>query len=105
MVALAARPARLGHVRFRCADRDTRDAHVEPAALGPAALGPNAAAVPHADLLADVHTEAHARRAPRGALRRSVEETEERTDFRLGDTDPLTGAGHAYAAAIRATTP
>src|SRR5437879_5853246 len=99
MVALAARGARLRDVRFRRADRDTWNRHVEPAPLCPAALGPDAAAVADDDLLADVQTEAHSRGIARRTVRRSIEETEDRVELLLRDTDPFVSDGHAHAPA------
>src|SRR5207237_4981797 len=60
-------------------------------------------AVADDDLLADVETEAHARRVARGAVRRSVEETEDRVELFLRDTDPFVGDGDAHAAVVLRT--
>src|SRR5438093_884449 len=103
MVALAARGARLRDVRFRRADRDTWNRHVEPAPLCPAALGPDAAAVADDDLLADVQTEAHSRGIARRTVRRSIEETEDRVELLLRDTDPFVSDGHAHAPVVLGT--
>src|SRR5438046_9622706 len=93
MVALAARGARLHHIRFRRADRYTWDGHIQPAALRRAALGPDASAMAHHDLPADVETETHSRGVARGPPRAARRATEDRGAPVLGDRDPFIGHG------------
>src|SRR5438045_8885723 len=103
MVALAARGARLHHIRFRRADRYAWDGPSPPAAPRRAALGPDASAVAHHALPADVAPETHSRGVARGTIRRAIEETEDRVELLLGDPDPFVGHGEPHATIVLGT--
>src|SRR5205809_2439189 len=101
MGALAARRARLRHVGLGCAYRHARDHDIQRASLGSAALGADASGMAKDGLLADVEAQAHTRGIARRAIRRAVEETEDRLKLLRWDPDPLVGDGEPHPAVVR----
>src|SRR5919198_409657 len=63
-------------------------------------LRPDSAAVASDDLLADVEPESHPRGVASRAIRRSVEESEDRVELRLLDSDPAVAHVDVHAVGI-----